>query len=383
MKHLLTQSIDQASPIGQNPVMQALERGEKPPLPAIIDATMLTSFRDCEVQFFRSHVLKCSPREPRVPLIAGSAFAAGLEAYRRAYYHDGYSKESSFDIAILSTIDDWGDNDPFPQGRHSSRSLDRVLTGIRNYFEVYPPESDLFQPHLRADNNAPTFEFNFVVPLDPARGFPVHPSSGEPFMWAGRSDGLGSFRRLPVFSDEKSTESLGATWSDKWLLRNQFLSYAWCYREMGLPYRSALVRGIGLLKTKITHAEALIQYPDHVINLWERNAIFSLDQMVQMWEADQWPARIGNSCTSFGNCQFMDVCLSHPQNTNNILSTGYMYRNWDPASQHNRRTAIEEAFLYPGAKPCATTGNTTETATPSTPPSEPSSLAEPSPSIGG
>lgn len=345
MKELLTRMTETASPIGQNPIMDALERGEKPPLPDILDATMLTSFRDCEAQFYRTHVLKCAPGEPRIPLIAGSAFAAGLEAYRRAYYHDGYSKESAYDIAILSTIADWGDNDPFPVGRHSSRSLDRVLIAIRDYFNVYPPDRDPFQPHLRADNNAPTFEFNFVVPLDPAKGFPLHPSTGEPFMWAGRSDGLGSFHCLPVFSDEKSTESLGQTWASKWLLRNQFLSYAWCYREMGLPYRSALVRGVGLLKTKITHAEALITYPDHLLDLWERNAIFSIDQMVQMWEQNSWPERIGNACTSFGNCQFMDVCLAHPSYQTNVLSTGYVYRNWDPASQHNRRTQIEEAFL--------------------------------------
>lgn len=325
-----------------------LDEVAKPPLPSVIDATMLTAFRACKSSFYRAHVLKRSNSTSSAPLLAGGAFASGIEAYRRAFYADGYSEKSCYDISILAAIQSWGDVDPFPQGKHESRSLDRVLAAIKSYFDTYPIAKDLFQPHVRADTGTPTIEFSAAVPLDPDRGFPLHPSTGEPFIWHIRSDGLGTFRNLPVFSDEKTTESLGAAWSNKWLMRNQFLSYGWCYREMGLPYRSVLVRGVGLLKTKITHAEALIPYPDHMFDMWERNAIFSLNQMVQMWEIDYWPEDIGDACTSFGNCQFTDVCLAAPQRKLNYLRTGYVHRNWDPASSHNRRTGLEEAFLKMG-----------------------------------
>lgn len=322
-----------------------MEVGGRPPLPTIIDSTMLVSFRACAAQFHRSHILKRSPQYTSVPLMAGGTFASGIEAYRRAWYADGYSKSACLEIAILAMIVAWGDTDPFPEGKHESRSLDRVIHALISYFNEYPIDKDLFQPHVRADDGHPTIEFGFTVPLDPSEGFPLNPSTGEPFMWAGRSDGLGKFRNLPVFSDEKTTESLGASWSNKWLLRNQFLSYAWCYREMGLPYRSVLVRGVGILKTKISHAEVIIPYPDHLLNRWKDVATYTLHQMVQMWEQNYWPEEFGDACTSWGSCPFTDVCLAADENQDNYLRDGYIHRQWDPASSHNRRTALEEAYL--------------------------------------
>jgi hypothetical protein len=160
-----------------------------------------------------------------------------------------------------------------------------------------------------------------------------------------RSDGLGHFRNLPVFSDEKTTESLGQSWPNKWPLRNQFISYAWCYREMGLPYRTALVRGIGLLKTKISHAEALITYPDHLLDRWQEVTAWNLQEMVNNWEHDYWPEEFGDACTSYGNCIFTDVCLAPRSRQMNYLTASYIPRNWDPSLIHNRRTALEEALL--------------------------------------
>ena len=343
----MIKSLDPSSiPIGEpyNPP-SFLEEGVKPPLPSTIDSTMLVSLRNCKASFYREHVLKRSLPTSSIHLLAGGAFASGIEAYRRAYYADGYSKQSALDIAFLAANTSWGDADCFDQNPASTKSLDRVFAAIASYFSTYPIDTDRFQPHIRADDGQPTIEFSAAVPLDPSYGFPLHPSTGEPFIWHIRSDGLGKFRNLSVFSDEKTTTSLGQSWVSKWPLRNQFISYAWCYREMGLPYRTALVRGVGLLKTKITHAEALIHYPDHLINNWVDTAAFSVNQMVQHWEADYWPEEYGDACTSFGNCKFTDVCLAPKERQAAYLEDSYIPRNWDPSITHNRRTALEEAFL--------------------------------------
>jgi hypothetical protein len=326
-----------------------LPPGVRPPLPETMDSTMLVAYRACAAKFYREHVLKRTIPVLSVHLLAGGAFASGIEAYRRAYYADGYSKETSLDIAFLAANVAWGEADPFP--KHPSianKSLDRIFAAIASYFETYPIDTDQFQPHLRADNGFPTIEFSAAVPLDPSHGFPLHPSTGEPFIWHIRSDGLGKFRNLHVFSDEKTTVSLGTTWSSKWTLRNQFLAYAWLYREMGLPYRTALVRGVGLLKTKISHAECLVHYPDHLLNAWQETAVYSMQQMVQHWEQDYWPEEFGDACTSYGNCIFTDVCLASPSRKENYLEASYMPRSWDPSIIHNRRTNLEEAFLALG-----------------------------------
>lgn len=327
-----------------------IEPGVRPPLPSIMDSTMLVAYRACASKFYREHVLKRTVPVLSVHLLAGGAFASGIEAYRRAYYADGYSEPSCLDIAFLAANVAWGEAEVFPSHPSvASKSLDRIFAALDSYFITYPVRSDQFQPHIRTDDGQPTIEFSAAVPLDPSLGFPLHPSTGEPFIWHIRSDGLGKFRNLSVFSDEKTTTSLGQTWSSKWTLRNQFISYAWCYREMGLPYRTALVRGVGLLKTKISHAECLVHYPDHLIDTWQETAAYTMQQMVQHWEQDYWPEEFGDACTSYGNCIFTDVCLAPQKRKMNYLEDSFQPRSWDPSLIHNRRTALEEAFLSVGA----------------------------------
>lgn len=342
MTDLLDFETTEASPIGQpSPLLQA---GVKAPLPLIIDSTMMVGFRACKAQFHRAHVLKRSLSGSSIHLRAGGAFASGIEAYRRAYYADGYSPSACLEAAYLSAMLEWGPYELFPEGYAESKSIDRVMIAIKEYFERWPCATDLFQPEIREDSGQPTIEFSAAIPLDPEKGFPLHPS-GEPFIWHLRSDGLGNYKNLSVFSDEKTTTSIGASWASKWLMRNQFLSYAWCYREMGMPHQNVLVRGVGLLKTKISLAEALVQYPPHMLDMWEKVAKYDLHQMVQHWELDFWPETIGDACTSWGNCQFTDICTAPPKMKLGYLANGYMHSDWDPASTHNRRNILEQKLL--------------------------------------
>ena len=63
----------------------------KPIFPHAVDSTMLATFRSCPQKFFRQYVEHWKPKAESVHLVAGGAFASGIEAARRAFYEKGVS----------------------------------------------------------------------------------------------------------------------------------------------------------------------------------------------------------------------------------------------------------------------------------------------------
>ena len=63
----------------------------KPIFPHAVDSTMLATFRSCPQKFFRQYVEHWKPKAESVYLVAGGAFASGIEAARRAFYEKGAS----------------------------------------------------------------------------------------------------------------------------------------------------------------------------------------------------------------------------------------------------------------------------------------------------
>lgn len=59
----------------------------RPMFPHAIDSTMLATFRSCPQKFFRQYIQHWKPKTESVHLIAGGAFAAGIEAARLSLIH--------------------------------------------------------------------------------------------------------------------------------------------------------------------------------------------------------------------------------------------------------------------------------------------------------
>src|SRR5678816_894421 len=116
-----------------------------------------------------------------VHLIAGGAFAAGLEEYRRAHYLDHCLPDECMDRARLACVLSWGDFPPFPpdyaNGEHliHAKSLDRIMGAIEGYVAKWPPLLDRLQPIASYRDGEVSFEYSFAVPLDMPQ-FPRHPS---------------------------------------------------------------------------------------------------------------------------------------------------------------------------------------------------------------
>lgn len=301
-------------------------------LPIVLDSTLITSFRSCPQKFFLAHMQHLRGGEESLPLLAGGTFAAGLEAYRWKAYTTHFTPSVALEFALEAMTIRWGDyevTDP-----RETRTFDKVVGALYEYFKRWPVHEDPIRPMLQGEREDPTFEFSFAVELDPARGFPLHPS-GSPFLYSGRFDLMGSLSGLPVIEDDKTTKALGPTWADQWNMRHQFMGYIWALKQLGYPARHVVVRGIGL-KTKIEIVETPpIHIPDHMLDKFEEalkstvRDMISASVCVEMGDT-HFPRNFGDACMSyFRPCTYTSLCSATPQNELGFMKT--MNREkWDP-----------------------------------------------------
>ena len=320
-----------------------------PILPQYVDSTMIACFRSCRQKFYKEFILGLRPTGFSVDLHAGACFATGIETVGREIHENGVPLSTALSRAHGAFLDAWGD---FVPQKETPKTQERVWEAIEEYFNVFPPLTDHIQPYLGADGK-PTYEFTFAIPLEPAiapdkeavdantsytnfdpawystesyRPFPLHPS-GQPFIYAGKLDRLGQWGGKVVGQDEKTTRSIASNWSDQWNLRSQFIGYCWALRQMGLNIDTIAVRGVGILKTKITIVEALKTYSDMLIARWHEQLRRDLWAIRRSWDEGYWDFNMADACTSYGGCAFNELCNSANEAA---WLHNYTVKRWNP-----------------------------------------------------
>jgi hypothetical protein len=317
---------------------------ERFPLPSYIDSTMLTCFRSCPQKWSLEFGRGFRPEGISIDLHAGGCFANALEeVYRRIHLHkNDFATAMAFGHARFLT--DWGDFE-IPEYKKTAKTMDRMWEAIagdgtdkgKGYFEVYSPLTDHVQPYFDS-NGKPTFEYTFSIPLEPCgklndgTNFPLHPTTGEPFLYVGRFDMLGMLGGRPVVRDEKTTGgSIGQSWASQWPLRNQFIGYTWACRQCGIDLDTVVVRGIAIQKTQIVHAEAIVPYSDFLRQRWLDQLRRDMWRLVRCWESDYFDFNLGDACTAYGNCLFLNVCQSPNIDT---WANDFVVRHWNPLDKN-------------------------------------------------
>lgn len=323
------------------------EMTSQPELPQYIDSTMMVTARACLQKFYREFVQGHRAGGDSIDLHAGACFAAALEEVYTQVHVNRRPLDEALLIAQARFFVKWG-NFEIPAYKKTSKTSDRVWVAIaggdtaddRGYFQEYAPLTDHVQPYFGADGK-PTFEFTFSIPLEPAQRdiqscdehpdvFPLHPTTGEPFLYSGRLDMLGTYLSRPIWRDEKTSKNNPNTnshWGEQWKLRNQFIGYTWALRQIGMDCDGGLVRGIGILKEKIGHAEALVTYSNTIIERWHEQLRRDLWRIVWAYDSGYWDYNLGDACTSYGNCYLMEACQSSdPESWMNRLPV----RKWNP-----------------------------------------------------
>lgn len=309
---------------------------ERLPFPHLIDNSMRADYVACPRKFFYSYVRNLTGVAPNIHLHAGGAFAAGLEAARRAFYEQALDEAHALKAGLEALIKYYGPIE-LPPSRSGDKSLDNVIRAFDSYFQRYPLASDIIKPLIAANGKA-MVEFNFTIPLEIA-----HPETGEPLLYGGRSDMIGVMHDALWVTDEKTATSLGETWAEQWDLESQFTGYAAAARMHGYPVAGALVRGVGLLKTKISHSEVIVYRPDWIIERWWQQLHRDVRRMIANWHEGYWDLALAKaSCSAYGGCLF-SMLDKHPESEHQrYIETYFRPRNWDPLAKDHGEKLLDQ-----------------------------------------
>jgi hypothetical protein len=316
----------------------------RPMFPHTIDSTILGTFRSCHQKAFRAYIEHWKPKSESVHLVAGGAFAKGIEVARKAYFEgvavvpkvetvfnpemavydrkvtweesacDVGDSENAQMLGLQALVAAYGDFECPPD---SAKSLERTAGALEFYFANYPFGMDGTNP-VTFQNGRRGIEFSFAEPL------PInHPVTGDPLLYTGRADMVADFAGGTYVFDEKTASQLGASWSAQ---------------RSGLNVQGAVVRGVSILKTKYDTQQAITYRTPYEIDRWMGQVLRDLKAMIQCWEEGYWDWDLDHACAEYGGCMFQSICKSEtPQDW---LPMYFEQRVWDPLAR--KQLSVEE-----------------------------------------
>ena len=294
----------------------------RPPFPTVLDSSLIATFRSCRQKALLEYFEHWKPKTQSVHLHAGKAFAAGLEAAREAFFIDGLDHESSVKRGLDALLTAYGD---FECPEDSAKSASRMAGALVYYFDSFDMRKDKAVP-VTMPSGKRGIEFSFSEPIDV-----THPVTGDPILYVGRMDMMAEYAGGVFGEDDKTTSSLGASWSKQWDLRSQFTGYTWGAKRAGFPLNGFIIRGVSILKTKYDHAEAITYRPQWMIDRWYEQLCRDVKGMKKAWESGYWDYNLDHACTEYGGCVFRKICLSTNKET--WLNSDFERRVWDPVTR--------------------------------------------------
>lgn len=266
-----------------------------------LSSTMLSAYTSCPELFRRQFIQHWKPKGESVHLVAGGAFAAGLEAARTAYYVEGKTKDEAEAAGLHALLTAYGS---FECPEDSAKSASRTAGALEFYFTQYPLDNDTAIP-ITMPGGRRGIEISFAEPL------PInHPETGEPFIYCGRLDMAVNFAGGVFVEDDKTTSQLGALWSKQWDLRSQFTGYVWgLERAAGVKANGVLVRGVSILKTKYDTQQAITYRPQWMVDEWFANLCDTVEDIVRDWKRGWFRKSLDTACSNYGGCPFKQVCM--------------------------------------------------------------------------
>ena len=289
--------------------------------PAYVDSTMLADFKACPTKFRFAHMQDWKPKVVSVHLHAGAAYARGLEVARRAFFEQNDSPERAQDLGAAALAEAYGDFIAPMRGSGAAKTKDGMIGAYNFYWSNYPFSTD-DAPILMA-NGRRAIEFNFASPL-PVR----HPITGDPLIYAGRFDQIMSYQGLVMGEDDKTTTSLGPSWTQQWDLRSQFTSYCWGAQEMGIKLDGFLIRGVSILKSKNETQQAITYRPEWQIDRWLEETVLWVEDIIQCWKTGKWRHNLDHACAEYGGCAFREPCMFREEG--GFLERDFERRRWNP-----------------------------------------------------
>lgn len=294
------------------------------PFPAAVDNTMVTAYRACPQKFWLAYMRGLAPVEESVHLVAGGAFAKGLEVARKEFWDQGKDFPTALALGGLALLAAYGNFDP-----HHEKTALNMLGALGYYFETWPIDGALV-PYKAPGATEHDIECRIAIPIPGTK----HPTTGDPVVYGGRFDARMVYKgSMLVGSDDKTSTQLGPTWVDRWRYNNQILGYGWGSWKLGFKLGAFMIRGISILKNGYSHSDPLQMLPEWKLERFEDNLRDTLADMVRDWERQRWPWNMGASCNAYGGCPFLTMCDS--KDPEEWIATNYYQRSWDPLASRD------------------------------------------------
>ena len=300
-------------------------------------------FDSCQMSGFRKYLQHLSKSaDESTDLVAGKAFARGLEVARKAYYNEGADENEAVLLGSSALLEEYGDHIPFKM----TKAPDRMVTALELYFIENPMCMDVAQP-VKLANGEYAIEYSFAheLPFE-------HPDlPGQPLLITGRADMLVEYAgKLLVFDDKTTGAAFSKSWTQQWDTRGQFTTYNWGLRKDGIKTKGAYIRGIYLGKTQIKFLDHVSSRGQWQVDIWEEQMLAKVGQILAKYkeykESGEHPAKFffgawNESCFKyFRPCAFQDLCRS--EKAEMFLEGEYDQRIWLP---HEQRRAELNEFL--------------------------------------
>lgn len=292
----------------------------KPCFPIALSSSLVSAYKLCGHKFMYEYVFNRVPIAESVHLLAGGAYAIGHETFRNTYYAGKHDEQEALTAGFIDLTKYYGaDFEPHV----GYKTWDRTAQAFLSYYHEWHPKHDTIAPVMF--NNKPAVEFSFAIPL------PIlHPDTNEPILYAGRFDALMEMGRgagVYVY-DDKTTGSMGASWSKQWDLRSQFTGYVWGAEMSGIPIAGVIIRGACIQKTDIKFAQAITSRPEWHINRWYEDLLHTVHRMVEDYKSNVFGYNLDFGCSMYGECQYKPLC--EVQDPLPWMRQDYQTRTWEP-----------------------------------------------------
>lgn len=289
-----------------------------PRFPEFLDSTMLTAFRSCPKKFYWEYIRRLRPLGESVHLVAGGAFARGLEVARKLHYDKGVDQETALEAGLAAALKAYTLNDIDVEHQKSSRAVCEALIG---YFDRWPMSQDYLRPVKM--NGKHWVEFNFGIPL------PIeHPDTRNPILYTGRCDMIAEFGGSIYTVDEKTCSQMGPGWARQFDMRGQFMGYNWAARQHKFNVVGTVVRGIKFIKSGQEYAETIIMHNPAKLQMWYEQTLKDIERMILCWKNGYWDLNLADSCQAFGGCSFAK--LDEATNPESYFEGYYKENTWNP-----------------------------------------------------
>jgi hypothetical protein len=292
------------------------------PFPEVVNSSLLAQLKSCQTKAQFGSLLHFQSRNSSEHLVAGKAFASGLEAGRKLFYVEGRPAAEAIAAGWEECVREYGRFDP-PED--SPKSWSRTAGALEYYFEAYPLGADGAKPHVFGSGTH-GIEFSFVEPLPVA-----HPTTGQPILFSGRLDMVADAFGGVFAYDEKTTGQLGAKWIHQWEHRSQFTSYCWGMRQAGLRATGCVVRGVAIRKEGYDTLQAITYRAEWEVERWLRETVWVLEDWIAAWKRNEFRHNLDDGCNAYGGCMFTRACKS--RDPGRWLEADFVRRAWDPVKR--------------------------------------------------